>query len=174
MSEWRVAPASIRTPSYKTWPRGARIDPNAVVQDLAGRGYPQPGENLEQGGLSGPAAAGDGNQLTRFDGEGHVVQDLTFPGVLADPGHVDTSPGGSGNLRPPGRAGRGRGLRGMKRGPCRHDILREFGPDSSGYHGHPRDIGAATLGASLERSWRQRAGEYDVDAAFMSLGHSAA
>jgi len=74
--------------------RSAGIDPDAVVPDLAGRGRPQPGENLEQGALPRSAAAGDGNQLTRLDG---------------------------------------------------------------GHHGHPRDIGAATLGASLERSWRPRA-----------------
>ena len=82
--------------------RGGGIDPSAVVPDLAGRGCPQPRENLEQGGLSRSAATCDSNQLTRLDGEGHLVQDLTFPGVLADTGHVDASPDGSPRLQPQG------------------------------------------------------------------------
>jgi hypothetical protein len=36
------------------------------------------------------------------------------------------------------------------------DLLLAGGePASSGYHDHRRDIGAATLGVSLERSWRK-------------------
>jgi hypothetical protein len=127
--------------------RGAGIDRRAIVPDLAGRGCPQPRENLEQSGLSRSAATCDSNQLTRLDGEGHLVQDLTFPGVLADTGHVDASPDGSPRLQP----------------HC-HDILPEFWPDSSGHDSHRRDIGAATLGANLERSWRRRARRRSCDA----------
>jgi hypothetical protein len=86
--------------------RSGGIDPSAVVPDL---------------GLSRSAATCDSNQLTRLDGEGHLVQDLTFPGVLADTGHVDPSPDGSPRLH-----------------PHRHDILPEFWPDSFGQHGRPR------------------------------------
>lgn len=136
--------------------RGVGIDPNAVLHDLAGRGCPRPRENLEQGGLSRSAAACDGNQLTGLDGEGHLVEDLTLPGVLADTYRVDASPDGSPGSRPHGRPGRGGGVRGMKRGLC-HDILPEFWPDSPSHYGHRRDIGATKLGASLERSWRRRA-----------------
>ena len=133
---------------------GAGIDPDTVVRDLAGRGRPQPREDLEQGGLSGSAAARKSNQLTRLDGEGHLVEDLALPGVLADTDHVDASPDGSPDPRWRGRAGRDRGVGGMKRDLC-HEILPEFWPASSGYHDHRRDIGAATLGVSLERSWRK-------------------
>jgi hypothetical protein len=40
-------------------------------------------------GLSRSAAAHKGNQLTRLDGEGHVVEDVTPPGVLADTDRID-------------------------------------------------------------------------------------
>src|SRR5262249_30066308 len=98
----------------------AGIDPNAVVPDLARRGCPQPREDLEQGGLSRSAAAHQGDQLTRLDGEGLVVEDLTLPGVLADVDRVDAGPGGPPDPRPRGRAGRGCGVRvaGTKRDVC--------------------------------------------------------
>ena len=57
-----------------------------AFRSLAGnRALVRARENLEQGGLPRSAAACDSNQLTRLDGEGHLVEDLTLPGVLATP-----------------------------------------------------------------------------------------
>src|SRR5487761_1150993 len=44
----------------------------------------------------------------------------------------------------------------MKRELC-HEILPGPQPASSGYYDHRRDIGATTLGANLEKSWRRQA-----------------
>jgi len=37
-----------------------------------------------------------------------------------------------------------------------HEVLRKFGPVSSGYHGHPRDFGVPGLGVRVEKSWRRQ------------------
>src|SRR5262249_2673949 len=134
------------------------IDPYAVVHDLASRGRPQPCKNLEQGGLSRSAAAHQRNQLTRLDGEGHLLEDVTPPGVLADADGVDAGPDGSLGPRQRRRAGRGHGVRGMKRELC-HEVPPWVWPASFGRYGHRRDIGATTLGANLERSWRRGRGK---------------
>jgi len=136
--------------------RGTGIDPNAVMHDLASRGRPQPRKNLEQGGLSRSAAAHKSNELTRLDGEGHLVEDLTPPGMLADADGVDASPDGSPDRHQRGRAGRGCGVRGVKRELC-HEVLLDARPASLGHYGHRRAIGATTLGANLEKSWRRQA-----------------
>jgi len=133
------------------------IDPNAVMHDLASRGRPQPGEDLEQGGLPRSAAAHQSDQLTRLDVEGHLVEDLTPPGVLADSDRVDAGPDGSPGPRKCGRSGHDRGVRGVKR-ELFHEVLPVSRPTSLGRYGHRREIGATTLGANLERSWRRRNG----------------
>jgi hypothetical protein len=59
-------------------------------------------------------------------------------------------------LAPSGTGGGcGRGVRGVKR-ELGHEVLREFGPVSSGYHGHPRDFGVPGLGVRVEKSWRRQ------------------
>src|SRR5215813_7871161 len=129
------------------------IDPYAVVHDVASRGRPQPCKNLEQGGLSRSAAAHERNQLTRLDGEGHRLEDVTPPGVLADADGVDAGPDGSLGPRQRRRAGRGHGVRGMKRELC-HEVppwglagfVRPLRP-SSGYR---RDNSWSELGEIVE------------------------
>jgi tetratricopeptide (TPR) repeat protein len=100
-------------------------------------------------------ARAEGDQLTRLDGEGDLVQDLTPPGVLADADRVDASPDGSSGPRQRGRAGRDRGVRGMKR-ELRHEVLPDFRPASFGCHGHRRDTGTTILGANVKCAWSDR------------------
>src|SRR5262249_38269975 len=114
----------------------------------------RPWRNREGGGFPRSAAAHERNQLTRLDGEGHRLEDVTPPGVLADADGVDAGPDGSLGPRQRRRAGRGHGVRGMKRELC-HEVPPWVWPASFGRYGHRRDIGATTLGANLERSWRR-------------------
>src|SRR5262249_56279016 len=81
----------------------------------------RPWRNREGGGFPRSAAAHERNQLTRLDGEGHRLEDVTPPGVLADADGVDAGPDGSLGPRQRRRAGRGHGVRGMKRELC-HEV----------------------------------------------------